>query len=84
MSAPTAYVPCRCPKCVHRPVNGVCRCRVCAGEDPRPPRRPIRPEQKKWALNTAAHLLAKEDLEGLTELEELRLNTVLELLTRSE
>jgi hypothetical protein len=78
------YTPCGCPKCAHRPVHGVCRCRVCGGEAPGTAPARTEQAQKDWAIRTAGVLLATEDRRPLTDLETIRLETALDLLTRSD
>lgn len=84
MSAPAAYIPCQCPACVQRPVNGVCRCRICGGDIPQDIRAAQDAQRTAHAKTRAAQLLRLEDTRPLTEEEELELNQALAYLTRSE
>jgi hypothetical protein len=78
----SAYVPCQCPKCAHRPVHGVCRCRVCAGATPESIRASQDARRIQEAQVRAGQLLVLEDTRPLTEEEALELDRALAYLTR--
>lgn len=82
MTTSLAYVPCQCPKCAHRPVYGVCRCRICKGDRPGDVRAQQDARREKHAQTRAGQLLHLEDTRPLTEKEALELEQALAYLTR--
>jgi len=82
VSAEATYTPCQCPKCRHRPVYGVCRCRFCKGDRPEDIRASMDAHRKKQAQTRAGQLLHLEDTRPLTEEEALELEQALAYLTR--
>ncbi len=82
MTTAPAYTPCQCPKCAHRPVYGVCRCRVCAGATPESIRASQDARRIQEAQVRAGQLLVLEDTRPLTDEEALELDRALAYLTR--